>query len=1029
MKTNTPILVAFCVVLSATLVRAAYPDEVLADNPVAYWRLGEASGEIASDVTGQHPGTYVNGVVLGAPGALAGDTNSAATFSAAAQTKIEVPYTAALNPPAFTIECWARVTGNAGVYRSPLTSRHIAPGNATSGYIFYAGNNNRWQFWTGPGSGWQNMQGPTIVEGEWAHLVGTYDGTTKRFYVNGAEVGSVLTTVQLNQNSLLRIGGGASENEVGDLFFEGDIDDVAVYNSALSAERVAAHYQAGVTSSYLPVIHTQPEHTTGYIDQPVSLNVVASGMEPLRYQWVFNSSAIEHATNATHLIASAALGDTGTYSVWVSNTVGAVESDHVFLNILNVSVPSIEKQPESLTLYTGGTARFTVEGTGGANLEFQWSFGGSDLPGETNATLVIENVQPAANQGNYQVILRNEAGSTPSDVVTLTVLTPATDSYAALILEDAPAAYWRLGEQWGSLIARDFVSGFNGTYMNSVMLEQPGALVGDSDTAASFDGFQSKVEVPFTPQLNQPPFSVEVWAKVAGNEGAYRAAVSSRDDIPQRGYILYAGSNNRWQLWTGTGSAWDTLTGPPVVNNRWTHLAATYDGTTKRFYVDGVEVATSVAPFLPNAAQLLRIGGGINEQAFGGLFFYGDLDEVAFYGHALSADRVLARFAAGVGPDRPPEIFAQPASRVVLSGKTVELSVLATGSQPLEYQWEFEGETLAGQTNATLVVSHVTQTNAGAYRVTVRNGAGDVLSEEAVMTVIEDVPYSQAVLADNPVAYWRLGESGGQTVAVDQKGTHAGAYLNGVLLGKPGALSGDADTAAGFTATSKTKIEVPFSSALNPSVFSVECWARATGRDGVYRSALTSRNIATPGNLTSGYIFYAGNNNRWHFWTGLGTGSWNNMQGPNVVNGQWVHLVGTYDGTTKRFYVNGVQVASADVAFVPNASSLLRIGGGVSEQAVGDLFFEGDLDEVAVYDTVLTVERIQAHHAIGTQRPAAELPTLSIHRVAEGIVLTWSNGTLEEADSVTGDWTPLQDAVSPLTVSPLIGQKFYRVRQ
>src|SRR5262249_6105810 len=58
-----------------------YQQEVLADNPRSFWRLGEASGTNAADLgSGQNPGSYQNGVVLGRPGALTGDTDTAAQF-------------------------------------------------------------------------------------------------------------------------------------------------------------------------------------------------------------------------------------------------------------------------------------------------------------------------------------------------------------------------------------------------------------------------------------------------------------------------------------------------------------------------------------------------------------------------------------------------------------------------------------------------------------------------------------------------------------------------------------------------------------------------------------------------------------------------------------------------------------------------------------------------------------------------------------------------------------------------------------
>src|SRR5438128_2699447 len=72
--------------------------------------------------------------------------------------------------------------------------------------------------------------------------------------------------------------------------------------------------------------------------------------------------------------------------------------------------------------------------------------------------------------------------------------------------------------------------------------------------------------------------------------------------------------------------------------------------------------------------------------------------------------------------------------------------------------------------------------------------------------------YSDAVLADTPVAYWRLGEATGSTIAVDQTANHNnGTYVGSPTLGQLGAINGDADTAVDFNNTADY-VEAPDSS-------------------------------------------------------------------------------------------------------------------------------------------------------------------------------------------------------------------------
>ncbi|MFL5902187.1 MAG: LamG domain-containing protein, partial [Solirubrobacterales bacterium] len=94
----------------------------------------------------------------------------------------------------------------------------------------------------------RRLQAPAgaIAVGQAYHVLGTYDGTTQRLYVNGAEVVSTPLTggIAANSNALnIASWNGGSEP------FNGTIDDLAVYTNALSAARVKAHYEAGTSTS------------------------------------------------------------------------------------------------------------------------------------------------------------------------------------------------------------------------------------------------------------------------------------------------------------------------------------------------------------------------------------------------------------------------------------------------------------------------------------------------------------------------------------------------------------------------------------------------------------------------------------------------------------------------------------------------------------------------------------------------------------------------------------------------------------
>ena len=243
--------------LSATgLVRVAvvgaYESWAATHGAVAYWPLNETNGTTASDYFGGHHGAIIGNVQLGQPGprppVFGGmdDANLAPVFDGSAGTRLDVPYAPALNPAVFTAELWVNCTGGSDTVRSPLGSRDTSPQN--NGYYFYAldaAAGRRWSFRTGNGTNWSALDGPVVVENEWTHLAGLYDGTNQQFFVNGALAGSVATNYAVNTARLLRIGGGHNETVPGTYFFLGSIDEVALYNRAFTAAEVQEHYRLG----------------------------------------------------------------------------------------------------------------------------------------------------------------------------------------------------------------------------------------------------------------------------------------------------------------------------------------------------------------------------------------------------------------------------------------------------------------------------------------------------------------------------------------------------------------------------------------------------------------------------------------------------------------------------------------------------------------------------------------------------------------------------------------------------------------
>jgi hypothetical protein len=135
-------------------------------------------------------------------------------------------------------------------------------------------------------------------------------------------------------------------------------------------------------------------------------------------------------------------------------------------------------------------------------------------------------------------------------------------------------------------------------------------------------------------------------------------------------YALYANDNTPNPAVTVNTGALDlSATGPSEVPlNVWTHLAATYDGTTLRLFVNGTLVGSrAVTGSLVASDGPLRIGGN----AVWGEYFEGLIDDVRVYNRALTADEIHGDMAAPVGPPPIPETIIFGTQAYVSTGRPV----------------------------------------------------------------------------------------------------------------------------------------------------------------------------------------------------------------------------------------------------------------------------------------------------------------------------------------------------------------------
>jgi hypothetical protein len=222
----------------------SYRDIILADNPIMYWRLGETSGTIAYDESANHrDATYINNPMLGFPGAIANDTNTSVGFNGRNQGAGWIPTSSYSG--AFTVEAWVKEKQIRPVETFFDTRTKTAEFSFDFKFDTLAGKEIH--FDVGNGIQWLSTSSVPFdfKRNVWYYVAAVVTTTGATYYVDGSAIGSVsysgipllfdaTHTVQIGTNTRYD-----SER------FDGAIDEVAVYDYALTADQIAAHYATG----------------------------------------------------------------------------------------------------------------------------------------------------------------------------------------------------------------------------------------------------------------------------------------------------------------------------------------------------------------------------------------------------------------------------------------------------------------------------------------------------------------------------------------------------------------------------------------------------------------------------------------------------------------------------------------------------------------------------------------------------------------------------------------------------------------
>ncbi len=419
--------------------------------------------------------------------------------------------------------------------------------------------------------------------------------------------------------------------------------------------------------------------------------------------------------------------------IFGGDKVFAIDGNNGVITLQVVSPPQITTHPQSQTVSNSTTISFNVAATG-ASLNYQWKTNGTAIPGATNSTLNLTNVQ-SADSATYTVFVNNSAGFVTSSNAVLTVLTPIS-------ITSQPANTTNNAATTATLSVA--VTGSNPQFQwrkNSTNISNGGNISGATTASLTVSSLlkadAGSYSVVITNTLNATTSSV-----------AYLEVIDPLITSQPQDKFVPAGASATFSV---------TATGTTPLNYRWkkngTDLsdAGNISGaTTTSLTVANVQSsdATNYTVAVSNAV-----------------------------GFAISS-------AATLTIVQPPTITNQPVSRTNNAGTAATFSVGASGLG-LSYQWLrnstniTDGGNISGATSSTLTVSAVTSPDAVSYSVIVTNAAGSVTSLVATLTIVFPLPYYE------PFNYSSGTNLGGQTNGnflswFDVGFTNAGAYVSNV---------------------------------------------------------------------------------------------------------------------------------------------------------------------------------------------------------------------------------------------------------
>ncbi len=465
---------------------------------------------------------------------------------------------------------------------------------------------------------------------------------------------------------------------------------------------------------------------------PVLLQACAGGLAPLQWQWQFQGKDLEGQTNRSLWLSTPKALDSGVYQVLAMNSYG-IATGTVSLAV-TAAPPSFLIQPTNMIAYVGDAARLTCQAMGSEPLSYEWQknairLSASDrITGVDSPQLIIRSVTNT-DAGAYRVVARNLSGTCVSSNMTLVALwRPALEEAA-----DLAGLEWRTGgtSDWhfqttnthdnnDALQSGPFSPGYATNWLETT-ITGPAVIGwwwsmsgwGVDHTLFSLDG-QQYYDV--RPELAWTKQTIEI------GPGPHVLRWTHQSQNPFNNYISASYVD---QLHYAESIA-------PVIT---TH-------PTAKFALVGTDISFTVAATgtLPLKYQWYSNGQPLDAETSSASITLSNIQPSMAGDYWVVVSNQGGAVTSSVAPltlagNLPVIKYAQSAARAV-QGATTTLKAQVLGSQPMAFQWLFNGEPIINANGSSLVIEDVHLENSGFYQLVARNSEGTTLGAQIPFSVI-----------------------------------------------------------------------------------------------------------------------------------------------------------------------------------------------------------------------------------------------------------------------------------------------------